>query len=114
MRPIADFSRFGGKTVLIAPQSSFDAYGKPTFGTDVPYNCHIAAKQEMVRDANGREVTSKQQIWVFSTAVIPTTSRLTLSTGDVGSTSPDQTQPKILAVVRRFDGPNPHHSVVYL
>lgn len=114
MRPIASFSRFGGKTVLLAPQSSLDDYGKPSYGADVPYSAHIVGKQEMVRDAEQKQVTSKQQVWVFSTNVIPTTSRLTLSTADVGSTEATETQPKILTVVQRWDGPTLHHSVIYL
>lgn len=114
MRSIAGWGRFSGNVVYVAPRSSVDGYGKPTYGTDVRYDAHLANKQEMVRAPNGQEVESKQQAWLFTTDVIPTTSRLTLSTADVGSTEPTQTQPKILAVVRRFDGGRPHHSVVYL
>lgn len=115
MRPIADFAaKFGGKQVLIAPRTSLDGYGKASYGSDVAYNVHIAQKQELVRNQNGQEVTSLQQVWVLSGDLIPTTSRLTFSTGDVGSTEAAQITPKILAVVRRYDGPNAHHSVIYL
>lgn len=114
MRPITQFQHLMSSTVLIALRTGVDADGKPTYGTDVAYPAHISRRRRIHRTANGQEVTSEQAINLGVNVDVPLTARVTLSTGDVGSTSDSARFPPIVEVKRRFDGEGPHSTVVYL
>lgn len=113
MRGIDRWAHMASSSVLIAAQSGRDGYGKPTFGADVPYTGHLVHKRELVRNAQGQEVESRHQLYVLSPVVLSPTVRLTLSTGEVGSTDETMTKPVSLSVMTRFDGHGAHHTVVY-
>ena len=114
MRPISRFRHLMSSTVTVAPRSGNDGYGKPTYGAAVTYRAHLSRKRNVVRGSTGQEVVSQQAVYLATADNIQPTARVTLTTGDVGSTTPDAINPLILAVERRFDGNEPHHVVLYL
>lgn len=118
MRSIQRFSHLMSSTVLVAQRTGMDGFGSPVFGPDVPYRAHIVGKQQVVRRLNGEgvseEVVSSTTVYLATTAAMRPGSRVTLSTGDAGSTEADVRQPPLLASIRRFDQSGPHHTVLYL
>lgn len=114
MRPIAAWRHMMSTTITVEPLASKDAYGKPTYGSPVTHNCHIAGVRTLIRDMQGEEVVSSQALYLEATVDILPTARVTLSTADVQSTAPNALQPPILNVERRFDQAGPHHIVVRL
>lgn len=49
MRSIAAFQHLMSTTVSIAPRSSLNSYGEPTFGTDETFRAHLSRKRRIVR-----------------------------------------------------------------
>ena len=86
--------------VLIAPLTSYGTYGEPAYGADVSYQCAVVGEQKMIDQPHGQEVPSEQAVYLMSAAAIRPEDRITLSTGDVGSTESFAINPKILAVER--------------
>lgn len=114
MRPIARWRHMMSSTVSVQERTGMDGYGKPTFGAASSYRAHLARKRQLVRDAVGQEVVSNQAVYLETTVNIQPTAKVTLSTGDVGSTESFALSPSIVAVERRFDQNGPHHVVLYL
>ncbi len=102
------------QTVSVAPFSSVDAYGKTTYGAAATYRARVTGKTRMVRDAQGREVVSSKTVYLLSNAAISPKDRITLSTGDAGSTEAAVLSPEILTVGRFPDGRSYHHTELYL
>lgn len=94
-------------TITIAPWSSQNAYGEPTYGAAVSYTARVQGKMQMVRDATGIERVSTVTVYVATTAAIGPKDRLVLPTGF----SP--ASPPILAVARHSDENGDHHVVIY-
>jgi hypothetical protein len=88
--------------------------GLGTYGTPLVYRAHLSRKVRMVRNVAGEEVQSGQAVYLDASVAVQPADRLTLSTGDVGTTGEHVLRPTIIAVERRFDGAGPHHTVVYL
>lgn len=101
-------------TVTIEPRTGQDAYGAPSYGSATQHKAHVTKKTSLVLNANGEQVQSGRSVHLMTATPILPTARLTLSTGDAGSTMPTLLQPPILAVERRSDQAGPHHVVVYL
>lgn len=101
---ISDFSDCLTSTVNIAPVSSKDSYGKPTYGADVPYSARISERRVKVRDAQGEEVVADGKIVLGTSVVVPLDSRITL---------PDSSTPVIIAVNRAYDEGGLHHTRVF-
>lgn len=102
--PISDFSDCLTSAVNIAPVSSKDSYGKPTYGADVPYGARISERNIKVRDAQGEEVVADGYILLGSSNSIPVDSKITL---------PDSSTPVIIAVNRAYDESGLHHTRIY-
>jgi len=94
------FSRLMRQTVLVAPASAYDAQGEKTYGADVSYRCALVGEAKTVRTPHGEDVTSRQTAYLMSNAAIGTDDRVTLSTGDAGSTESFLISPPILSVGR--------------
>ena len=88
------------QSVSIKPFSSYDDTGEASYGAAVVYQCAVVGEMKLVRDANGQEAPSRQQIYLMSNAAIRPEDYITLSTGDVGSTESYAINPKIMAVGR--------------
>ena len=101
-------------TVSIAARSSVDGYGKPTYGTDVTYRAHLSRKRQLVSSGTGEVIESLMALHLNGSPLVLPDARITLSTGDAGSTTPSILQPDIKAVERRADGAGAHHTVIYL
>lgn len=115
MRSVTGWARMMNQTVSIAAPSSADVYGERSYGSAVSYRCRLVGKRTLVRDTSGREVVSKQTLYLMTPNVIDPESLITLSTGDVGSTEGHAINPPILSVGRYPDDAGGfHHSVLYL
>jgi hypothetical protein len=115
MRPIARWRHMMSSVVVVEPRTGTDGdSGVGTYGSPLTYRAHLSRKVRLVRNAAGEEVNSGQAVYLDASVAVQPTDRVTLSTGDVGSTGSHQLQPAIIAVERRFDGDGPHHVVVYL
>lgn len=114
MRSIQRFRHFMSSTVLVAPRTGMDDYGKPVYGTDVAYRAHLSHKRSAIRSAQGEVIDSQQTIHLMTNVNIFATARVTLSTGDVGSTESWAIHPPILGVDQSFDQTGSHHVVLYL
>lgn len=113
MRPISRWRHMMSSTVTVAARSGIDADGAPSYGTAVTYRAHISRKNRLVSGRQGEEIDSGQAVYLDTNAPIQTTAKVTLSTGDVGSTEAYAVTPKIVAVERRFDQIGAHHVVIY-
>lgn len=76
-------------TVTIAPWSSADSYGKPTYGTAVTHTCLLVKMPRMVRTVTGQERVSTAQVYLTSAPGTSVKDRVTL---------PDGTTPVIMHV----------------
>lgn len=114
MRPIGRWAHFMSSTVTVAARTGNDGYGAPTYGTAVTYQAHLGKGKHFVRTAGGQEVESEQTVHLNTTTAILPTAKLTLSTGDVGSTEAADINPTIIAVDRLFNGTGAHHIVLHL
>lgn len=114
MRPIQRFRHLMSSTVQVAQPSGMNEYGEETYGPDVSYRAHLRGEHKLVRALSGEEVTSSKRIYLEATVNVNPNSRITLSTGDVGTTESGLRQPPILAIERRFDGNGAHHVVIHL
>jgi hypothetical protein len=86
--------------VSIEPCSTYDSYGAPSYGTAVVYQCAVVGEMKMIMKADGQEVPSKQAVYLMSNAAVRPEDRITLSTGDVGSTESYAINPAIVAIER--------------
>lgn len=86
--------------VSIARRASYDAYGEATYGTAVQYQAAVVGEMKMVTDRNGQQVPSRQAVYLMSADPVRPEDRITLSTGDVGSTESWALNPEILSVAR--------------
>lgn len=114
MRPISRWAHLMSSVVAVEPRTGLDRYAQPAYGAAVAYRAHLSRKRRLVRNAAGQEVVSGQAVYLMTNADIQPTARVTLSSGDVGSTEATALQPVLVAVERRFDGAGPHHVVLYM
>lgn len=114
MRAISLFAHLMSSAVSVQARTGHDGYGKPTYGSAVSYRAHLARRPRLVRTESGEEVVSALQVYLEAEQAISPTARITLSTGDVGSTSEQALHPPLIAVTHRFDQAGPHHVVLYL
>mgnify|MGYP001571170067 CR=1 FL=1 len=112
--PVSDWHDLMRQTVSVAPFSSVDGYGKTSYGAAVTYSARVSGRRRMVRDAEGREVVSSQTVYLLSNTAVSPKVKITLSTGDAGSTEVAALSPEILAVGRFPDGESIHHTEIYL
>ena len=114
MRPIAAFAHLMSTHVWVQAQTGADGYGKPSYGPAVRYQAHIGQRKKFVRTAGGEEIESGQSIYLNTKVSILPTARLTLTTGDAGSTEDELVHPTIIAVERLSDQNGPHHVTLFL
>ena len=91
------------QAALVAPRTGQDSFGVPTYGSDVTYRGRLVGKRRQVLNTLGQQVVSSQTFYVASGDNILPDARVTLSTGDVGSTESWALTPKILATGRYPD-----------
>lgn len=97
----ADFLQLTNQTITVAPLSTVDGYGAPTFGTSVSYSAYVEPGTFMTLNAQGVEERAVAMIYVLSSsATIGTQDRLTL---------PDARVPKIIRVDVLNDEEGQHH-----
>ena len=94
------FERLMTQTVTIAPFSSYDNYGAPSFGTAVSYRAAVVGEMKRVVNAQGNEVPSQQAVYLLGNPAVRPEDQITLSTGDVASTESFAINPRIVAVER--------------
>jgi len=103
------------QTAQIAARTGQDSFGVPTYGSDVTYRCRLVGKRRQVLNAAGQQVVSMQTLYLLSADNILPSARVTLTTGDVGSTESWSINPQILATGRYPDErAGFHHTVLFL
>lgn len=112
--PISDWFDMMTQSVTFEPCSGRNVRGEKTYGTAVTYQCRIAGKVQQVIGPEGRLVFSRQTIYLGTADAVDANGRITLSTGDTGSTEETATHPQILATARYPDGDGAHHSELFL
>ena len=101
-------------SVTVEPMTSRSGYGTPTYGAAVSYRAHLIGGGKAVRDAAGLQITPDWTVYLDGAPTVQATDRVTLSTGDVGSTEAYALHPLVLVGMRRFDEKGPHHTVLLL
>lgn len=114
MRPISRWRHMMSSVVTLERRLKTDGDGNPEYDAPVPYAAHIARSRTLLRGAMGQEVDSQQAVYLATTDLVQPEDRITLSTGDVGSTEERAIHPAILRVEPRFDGAGVNHVVVYM
>jgi hypothetical protein len=102
------------QSVTVEPFQSYDSYGSPSYGTAVEYEGAVVGKTEKIIGADGQEVLSRQTVYLKSDAALRPSDRITLSTGDIGSTESYAINPEILSIGRFPFGRSQGCTVVYL
>jgi len=105
---VNDFIDLMPHTVTVAPVSSIDGFGNPTFGTAVSYTARVVGKVQMVRTVRGEEKSSTKTVYLATTTVIAPDALVTLPAGEV------PLSPPILAVGTFPDEAGAHHTVLFL
>jgi hypothetical protein len=117
MRPITEWQHLMSSRVSVALRTSLDTDVVPTYGTpitDIP--AHLSRKRRLIADQREpqlREIVSSQSVHLGINMDVPLTAKVTLSTGDVGSTEETQLSPVIVHVRRRFDQAGAHSITIY-
>jgi len=93
--------------VTIEPFVSDDKYGKPAYGTSVPYKAKIERQERIVRTGDMQTDRSRRLIYLYTKYTgITTKDRITLPTGF------EPLQPKLLDVRLVHDHKSIHHVVL--
>lgn len=100
--------RMMDETIVRTPFSGKDAWNNPSFGTAVSYTARVQQKVVVLRNADGREVTSATQCYVATTDVFDERDLITLPSGYLPQ------QPPIIHVKPVHDEQGGHHTVVFL
>ena len=108
------FSKLMQQHVTIEPFTAYDAYGVASYGSAVSYEAAVVGKIERVVTVEGQEVPSRQTVYLKSNVMMRPEDRITLSSGDVGSTESYATQPAIVSIGRYPMGTTAGCTVVYL
>lgn len=100
----AAFLELMPSTVTVFLATATDAYGKLTFdATGTAVKCRIQPSDEVVKDADNRDVVAKGTIIFFGVPTITTSSKIVL---------PDNTIPLIVSVQVFNDDTGTHHTTV--
>ena len=102
------------QTVQVALRTGVDGYGEPTYGADVAHTARVAGRHRLVRDARGEQVLSTRTVYFAGAPALDVHDRVTLSTGDVGSTEEMVRRPALLDVQRLPDDLGGVSVVAYL
>lgn len=108
------FSDLMQQRVTVEPFASYDSYGNASYGAAVPYEAAVVGKIERVVTVEGQEVPSRQTVYLKSNVTLRPEDRITLSTGDVGSTESYAITPAIVSIGHFPFGRNNGCTVVYL
>lgn len=113
MRPISRWRHMMSSTVWVQERTGSYSDGVPDYGDPVAYRAHLSRDRTLLRTPQGEELGAGLAIYLETTRPIPQTARVTLSTGDVGSTEEDALHPVLASVGVRSDGAGPHHVVLF-
>ena len=102
------------QTVEVARRTCADDYGEVVYGNDVAYSARVAGRHRLVRDARGEQVLSTRTVYFAGAPALDVHDRVTLSTGDVGSTEEMVRRPALLDVQRLPDDLGGVSVVAYL
>ena len=102
--------------VSVSHLTGYDEFGAPAYGSAAVYQAAVAGEMKLVQTPQGQEAPSHQQVYLMSNAAVRPhpESKVTLSTGDAGSTEPYALSPPILAVGRYPFLSGQYVTVIYL
>lgn len=102
--PVSDFHDLMPHTVYHSEFSGRSDYGKPNFGSAVPYRARVLYQAQNVRTADGNVVSARGVVWIGGTPDVQPEDQLLL---------PDSSTPPILSVDHVPDEDGLHHLKVY-
>lgn len=105
---IDDFSDLMVHTILIAPRTGQDNYGKPLYGSDVSLDGRIMRKVKRVVTDSGEERMSDRTIVLALARSVKVTDRVTLPSGF------DPLVPPIVSVRKFVAEDNTTHSIIFI
>ena len=92
-------------TIIVAPLSSTDSYGKHGWGTPVSINdCRVQTGSHKITDTTGQEIVAAGLVYVPNGPTVTPESKLTL---------PNGSSPRILKVDSKADERGAHHIVIH-
>lgn len=101
----AEFLALMSSTVTVYAQASIDQYGKRSWsGTGTTYTCRLQDTNELLRDAEGRELVVTGKAYIYGAPAVTTDHKIVL---------PDGSSPVIHAVTINRDEAGDHHTVIY-
>ena len=102
----SDYLELMPDTITITPSSATDMYGKRTYGgTPTTTRGRTSNKQELLRDAAGREIVTTGRFYCYGNPTVSIGDRLTL---------PDGSTPIILSIDTNVDETGAsHHTVLH-
>ena len=105
---IDDFADLMVHTILIAPRTGQDNYGKPSYGSDVSLDGRIMRKVKRVVTDAGEERMSDRTIVLALARSVSILDRITLPSGF------DPLTPPIVAVRKFVAEDNSLHSIIFI
>jgi hypothetical protein len=100
----AAFLELMPSTVTVFASTTTDAYGKQSFAaTGTAVRCRLQPSDEVMKDADNRDVVAKGTIIFYGTPTITPSSKIVL---------PDNTIPLIVSVQVHNDDTGTHHTTV--
>lgn len=102
--PVSDWFELMPQTVTIAEFAGRDSYGKPMYGSAIPFRARITYGPVNVRTSTGNEVVARGVVWLGGTPVMSPEDQLVF---------PDGSIPPIVSVDRVEDEFGPHHVKVF-
>ncbi len=101
---MSDLLALMNQTLTIETPLTFSGSGEVvTWSTPVTYKCQLSGKRRATIDAQGQTVISGMTALIEMSIPVDILSRVTLTTGDVGSTEPHLRQPALQSVHRYSD-----------
>ena len=98
MSRVSPWRSFMRQSCTVAPLSTEDSRGAPTYGAAVTYRCRLVGKKREIVNSAGRIMISGQTVYLASGDLVLEDAKVTLSTGDVGSTEETAMSPPIFGV----------------
>lgn len=97
----SQFLQFSTQVVTVAPLSTHNSYGAPTFGTSTSYRAYVEPGTRVILNQQGVQEVATATVYVLSSsAVVGPQDKITL---------PDARTPKLLRVDTLNDDKGQHH-----
>lgn len=111
---LPELSSLCRQTVQLEAKTGTDGYGQASYAPAQVWRARVVGRRRLVVSDRGEQVVSTHTVYFAGNPPIGPHDRLTLSTGDVGSTETGAIQPVILSVAKSPDDLGRMSTAVYL